>query len=238
MIDAVIHRLTNRSGDFVDPALSAAVSFVPLEEDAGSSQLRDFLKLRPGDPECHLRACLAAVYSYEEVLAEFGESKSTFSVCDLRPAAVSGEGVSLVGGFGVTPSLIYSPASYPFSGKTRIECLDSSLSIATQDAVTRNVSHSMRSNGLVQLWWPAEFGISGFLDIGGASWEPGYSVELEHDPTVYPYKLAVDEAIKLSGVIHHLSAVGLLSHFTAAQSPMEKMALLCLATAYTAIHGS
>lgn len=228
MYNSVLHLLTNRVTGFSSSLFPAVSAYVPHSESTGEAYLRTFLKLRQNDPEFYLIALLAAVKSFPEIETEFKESGCTFRLGDYRRTEFYVNNGRLVSGFGLEASLLYKPREYPAPAATTVKYYDSQEVTITRGRASYRAQYQIRTGNLLDVSWPAELGITGLVDVMGNTWGPGVPITFTHVPDIFPYDALALAANKNNKVFKHLDDVGTLKMFNAAQSPIEKAAILGL----------
>lgn len=236
MINRILHLLTNRASDFGSSIFPAVSDFVPHEEDPKEKAFRDFLHLRNGDSPFYLMGMLAAIYSFPEIVEEFGESDSTFSLSDYVRETDIIEGGSLQSKYGKTASLQRRATEFPVDFDIRITYHSTNnvrIRAADQDV---SVPFETRVDGSLVFPWPDFTGVGGVLTPASLPWNVGSSVIIRHEPVMFPYEALHDRVLASPDLMEMLISASLLKHVYAAQTPLESTALIGLAIARPDLH--
>ncbi len=228
MYNSILHLLTNRTTGFTNEIFPAVSVYTAHTESADETYLRTFLKLREGDPEFYLVAMLAAVKSFPEIEVEFKETNCTFNLNDYRRTEYTVSNGVLTSGLGTEASVLYRPLEYPVPASTTLKYYDSSELNIVRGRKTYRVGYQLRTGGLMHVDWPEEIGITGVIDLLGNTWSSGVPITFTHTPDVFPFEAQATAAAKNNKIFKYLDDIGTLKMFNAAQSPIEKGAILGL----------
>ena len=231
MYNSVLHLLTNRTTGFTSSIFPSVSEYTPHTESSDEAYLRTFLKLRQGDPEFYLVALLAAIKSFPEIEEEFKEDECTYYLNDYRRTEFTTTNGLLVSRFGVEASLLYKPSDYPVPLTTTVKYYDGSEVTVARGRKSRRVPYRIRTGNYLHVDWPAEIGITGLVDLLGNTWGDGLTITFTHAPDVFPYDALANAAIGNNRIFKFLDDLGTLKMFNAAQSPIEKGAILGLSIA-------
>lgn len=228
MINAVLHHLTNKADSFGHSMFPNTSSYEPTTEGANEYALRDFLKLRESSDIEYLLGALAAVYSFPEILEEFGETGRSFRLEDYRRTEYSLTGGKLVDRYDKSPSVAYTPEEYPWPTQTTISYLNATKVRLVRGAKTEEVPYLLRETEYLDIDWPEDLGITGIVQLLGFPWEDQRRVTINHPPNSYPYDACGQKIKENTQFLEHLDERGLVSPFYSAQTGLEQVALACL----------
>lgn len=229
MINAVLHLVTNRAGDFHHPAFASAVDFTPHAETEDEKSLRTFLQLRDTTTDYYVVGALNAIYAFPDILAEFGETQRTFNLARWRK---DNDGF-YPGSFVNTNAHVFSVQRIPNEFPVDMEWILSYLDAQTMkiQLASKTYLAPVRISGdILYVEWPEELGIKGAIKLEVA-WDSSARMTLSHTPVGFPYGKIVEHVVHRDDARRLLTGRGYMSHFFAAQSDMEKCALLYTALA-------
>jgi hypothetical protein len=239
MRNAVLHLITNKSGNFGSLVLPENSFYTPHTETAEETFIRS--KLLINDSNYHLVNSMLAVYAFPEILSDFRETSRTFDFKDLQRNTVTISGATYANTATENFNIVNVPATFPstsyfnwtiqyqdYENLVFIGCGGSytipyTLTETVQDAVTYRI---------ISAEWPAVSGIKGGFSLDPSTdWSTGNSFSLTVYPAVFPYEAAVNYVNKFSETATILTNTGLARNYYNAQSYIEKYATLMLALA-------
>lgn len=241
MRNAVLHLISNKSGDFGSAALPANSFYTPHIPTAAEQFVRSALLIN--DSNYHLVNSMLAVYAFPEILSDFRESSRTFDFKELQSNIVTIDGAAYANTTTENFNILNVPNSFvstnyfnwqfkyqDYENLVFIGC-DSSFTIpytlteVIQDSVTYRI---------ISAEWPAVSGIRGGFSLApDVSWSTGTSFSLTVYPAVFPYEATVNYINNFSETATLLTNTGLARNYYNAQSAIEKYATLMLALADT-----
>lgn len=239
MRNAVLHLISNKSGDFNSEVFPENSFFTPHPVSPEESFIRS--KLFINDSNYHLVNSMLAVYSFPEILLEFRETSRTYDFKFLQHNYVSVIGATYANTATENFNLVNIPTTFPtpayFNWEIRYQdynnlifagC-DTTVSIPYTLTTTTQDSNTYR---ILTADWPSQAGIKGgFALDSNLDWSYGNSISLYVYPAAFPYDAAIAYISKFSEVSAVLNATGLSRNFYNAQSAIEKYATLMLAIA-------
>lgn len=243
MRNAVLHLISNKSGDFNSSLFPENSFYTPQVTTPEEDFIRT--KLFINDSNYHLVNSMLAVYAFPEILMEFRESATTYDFKDLQQNIVTITGANYANtsteNFNIvnipdkfpTPNYFNWQVKYQDSGHAVFSGCDSSISIPC--SLTSTTQGSTAYN-ILTADWPAQAGIKGGFALDtNTSWSYGTSFSLYVYPAVFPYEAAIAYINKFSEVSTVLNNTGLSRNYYNAQSAIEKYATLMLAIANPAV---
>lgn len=239
MRNAVLHLITNKSGDFGSSVLPENSFYVPHTPTSEEEFIR--AKLLINESNYHLVNSMLAVYAFPEILSDFRETSRTFDFKDLQKNVVTISGASYANTATENFNIVNVPTTFPstsyfdwtikyqdYENLVFIGC-DTSFTIpytlteTVQDAVTYRI---------IAAEWPAVSGIKGGFSLDATTdWSTGNSFSLTVYPSVFPYEAAINYVNKFAQTPTLLTDSGLARNYYNAQSYIEKYATLMLALA-------
>ncbi len=236
MRNAVLHLITNKSGDFGSALLPSYSTFNPVVPSSEETALREALKINDG--LYYLLNSMAAVYAFPFLLADFKETETTFKLSDFRSDPLQVYNATYFNTPTNNFSILLKPTTFPEAGyfNWTISYNDEdTLNIkCCNKAYTISYTRLTASSGapVITATWPAETGMQGGFQLpAGASWSSGYFINLTVPALTFPYAVAVAKASQLPGTAKILNDAGLARNFANAQSAIEKYGTLMLALA-------
>jgi len=239
MRNAVLHLITNKSGDFGSAVLPPNSFYTPHTPTAAEEFIR--ARLLINDSDYHLVNSMLAVYAFPEILSDFRETSRTFDFKDLQTNAVSISGASYANTTTENFNIVNVPNTFPslnyfnwrieyrdyenlvFIGCDTAYTIPYTVTTTTQNAVTYRILSAA---------WPAVSGIRGGFYLDPATgWSTGSSISLTVYPAVFPYEAAINYVNRFSETATILTNTGLARNYYNAQSYIEKYATLMLALA-------
>lgn len=234
MRNAVLHLITNKSGDFGSSLLPSYSSYVPHTPSAAEQAIRTALKINDG--LYYLLNSMTAVYAFPCVLADFNETETTFRLSDFNSDPLQIVNASYYNTTSSNFSLKLKPTTFPESNYFNwvVSYNDSSTLnfYCCNQAFTVAYTLSLADDGaqVISADWPSVSGMGGGLKLpAGQTWASDYTINIYAPPITFPYEAAVAKASQLPGTANILSEAGVARNFANAQSAIEKYALLMLA---------
>jgi len=237
MINAVLHLVTNKGGNFGSSLLPSYSNFTPYTEESYETIVRQALMINSG--LYYLINSLISVYSFPDILSEFNETGKTFYLKDFRlsPVYISNAEYcnTQTDNFNIlaVPDILPKNQNYFNCNVSYVSNTELSLSYKNK-AVNISYEKSTGSDNrvIVAGEWPVDSGIKGAFKLpSGESWKAGYNINIFSQPIIYPYAEAVNEINKLSATPQLLANAGVARNYYNAQTSIEKYALLMLALA-------
>lgn len=241
MRNAVLHLITNKSGNFGSSVFPENSFYTPHDSSEAESFVRS--KLLINDSIYHLVNSMLAVYAFPEILSDFRETSRTFDFKNLQRNIVTISGASYANTPTANFNIVNIPTSFPsvnyfnwqikcqdyenlvFTGCDTSYTIPYTLTETTQDAVTYRI---------VSADWPSISGIKGGFSLDPATdWSYGNSFSLTVYPAAFPYAEAINYVNKFAETATLLTDTGLARNYYNAQSNIEKYAILMLALANT-----
>jgi hypothetical protein len=239
MRNAVLHLITNKSGDFGSPVLPPNSFYIPHAPTAAAEFIRSRLLIN--ESNYHLVNSMLAVYAFPEILSDFRETGRTYDFKDLQTNAVTITGASYANTATENFNIVNVPDTFPslnyfnwkleyrdyenlvFIGCDTSYTIPYTLTTTTQNAVTYLI---------LSAEWPAVSGIRGGFYLNPAvGWNTGISISLTVYPAVFPYEAAINYVNRFAETSTILNNTGLARNYYNAQSYIEKYATLMLALA-------
>lgn len=244
MRNAVLHLITNKSGNFGSSVLPANSFYAPHTPSEAEAFVRSRLLIN--DSNYHLVNSMLAVYSFPEILSDFRETSRTFDIKNLQRNTVTISGASYANTATENFNIVNIPDTFPSLNyfNWQVKCQDSdnlvfigcdtsytipyTLTETTQDAVTHRI---------VSANWPTVSGIRGGFDLDASTdWSFGNSFSLTVYPAEFPYEAAIIYINRFAATATLLTNAGLARNYYNAQSYIEKYATIMLALANTDIN--
>jgi hypothetical protein len=241
MRNAVLHLITNKSGDFGSSVLPENSFYQPHTPSAAEEFIRSRLLIN--ETNYHLVNSLLAVYAFPEILSDFRETSRTFDFKDLQKNVVTISGASYANTPTENFNIVNVPTTFPsanyfnwtvkyqdyenlvFIGCDSASTIPYALTETTQDAVSYRI---------ISADWPVAAGIRGGFSLDPTTdWSTGNSFSLNVYPAIFPYEAAINYVNKFAETATLLNNTGLARNYYNAQSYIEKYATLMLALADT-----
>jgi hypothetical protein len=239
MRNAVLHLITNKSGNFGSSVLPENSFYSPHTPTEAEEFIRSRLLIN--DSNYHLVNSMLAVYAFPEILSDFRETSRTFDFKDLQKNVVTIAGATYANTTTENFNIVNVPTTFPsvnyfnwtikyqdyenlvFIGCDTAYTVPYTLTETVQDAVTYRI---------ISAEWPAVSGIRGGFYLDPATdWSTGNSFSLTVYPAIFPYEAAINYVNKFSATSTLLTNTGLARNYYNAQSYIEKYATLMLALA-------
>lgn len=231
MRNAVLHLITNKSGNFGLDLLPATSSFVPYTPSPQETDIRNALFINSSP--YYLVNSLIAAYSFEDILDEFNESSRTFELHNLPKSNLQITNATYANTPTTNFNVAYSPSIFPrpenmtwtitYNDGTNLDLL-----YAGQLA---SIPYTVLDGDVVTAEWPEDSGIRGGFKLNaGLSWCHGTVITLNVPPISFPYYNAVKylQRYNSTSLYHVLNISGLSRNFVNAQSGIEQYALIML----------
>jgi len=235
MINQIIHLVTNRSGDFHHPSLASAADYVPHVEPADEASLREFLHLKDIDTDYYIIGALTSIYAFPELVGEFNETDRNFDLSLWKPDDDAFSPGDLDNSSCCIFNIHRVPTEYPVVTQWDMSYLDAT-SLLIQLGTKRWVARVRESATKLYVDWPAELGLQGAVELDGA-WTTGYKMTLLHTPSGFPYEELARQIANREDARRILTDRGYMPYFFAAQSDLEKCAILYTALAWPSQYG-
>lgn len=229
MRNSVLHLVTNRNDGFASAVFPASEEYTPHSETDLEAEIRTFLQFDRKDTDYFILGPIMAVYAFPDILQEFKEDIRTFNFSDIRHPDDQTGGCALVGTQRAPLFIHRVPAEWPVQMDWKISYVDGRTLKITLGTVYKQLVKYRKSGVYLYVDWPSELGINAAIELPSETWASGSEVFIHHTPVEYPYALVVDKLTKKNAVTHLLTTRGLMAHFYAAQSAIEKMAVITLA---------
>ncbi len=239
MRNAVLHLISNKAGNFGLPNLPVDSSFVPYTTTAIEDSLRAalFINATP----YYLINSLISVYTFSDILAEFRETETTFSLCNINYPKLTIVNAT----YANTPTQNFNianiPETYPnatyFYWTIKYNNEDTlSITCCNQRFTIPFTLTDLVEDGqairVLSADWPAISGIKGGFALNeDIDWSTGANIYLFVPPVVFPYEEAIKVANRIPGTADILNRAGVSKNYYNAQSGIEKYALLMMALA-------
>ncbi len=239
MRNAVLHLITNKSGNFGSSALPENSFYSPHTPTEAEAFVRS--KLLINDSNYHLVNSMLAVYAFPEILSDFRETSRTFDFKELQKNVVTISGASYANTETENFNIVNVPDTFPsdnyfnwtikyqdYENLVFIGCdagytIPYTLTETVQDAVTYRI---------ISAEWPAVAGIKGGFSLDPSTdWSTGNSFSLTVYPALFPYEAAINYINNFAETATLLTNTGLARNYYNAQSYIEKYATLMLALA-------
>jgi hypothetical protein len=239
MRNAVLHLITNKSGNFGSSALPENSFYSPHTPTEAEAFVRS--KLLINDSNYHLVNSMLAVYAFPEILSDFRETSRTFDFKELQRNVVTISGASYANTETENFNIVNVPDTFPsanyfnwtikyqdYENLVFIGCdagytIPYTLTETVQDAVTYRI---------ISAEWPAVAGIKGGFSLDPSTdWSTGNSFSLTVYPALFPYEAAINYINNFAETATLLTNTGLARNYYNAQSYIEKYATLMLALA-------
>jgi len=239
MRNAVLHLITNKSGDFGSSVLPENSFYAPHTPTEAEAFIRSRLLIN--DSNYHLVNSMLAVYAFPEILSDFRETSRTFDFKDLQKNVVSIAGASYANTPTENFNIVNVPDTFPsasyfnwtikyqdyenlvFIGCDTSYTIPYTLTETVQDAITYRI---------ISADWPVVTGIKGGFSLDPSTdWSTGNSFSLTVYPAIFPYEAAINYVNKFAETATLLTNTGLARNYYNAQSYIEKYATLMLALA-------
>jgi hypothetical protein len=239
MRNAVLHLLTNKSGNFGSSALPENSFYSPHIPTEAEAFIRS--KLLINESNYHLANSMLAVYAFPEILSDFRETSRTFDFKDLQKNVVTISGASYANTETENFNIVNVPSTFPsvnyfnwtveyqdyenlvFNGCDTSATIPYTLTDTVQGATTYRI---------ISAEWPTVAGIKGGFSLDPTTdWSTGNSFSLTVYPAIFPYEAAINYVNKFAETATLLTDAGLARNYYNAQSYIEKYATLTLALA-------
>jgi len=231
-MNELLHRLTNRSGDFVTPAYSIS-NFDVVEDSKGIADIRDLLGLRDLSSDYCLRNLLSNLESFPELILEHSGKPRSYSPA-LKYVAPILNGARLYPGPLSGRRVFRVSSEWPvrrFIIITQISDTHLQAELKVSESATTSQKFTFKggvgSFDLVSAEWPEALGIKGRLS---SDWLPGGRVTIEHFP-LFPWATLLAELSRIDALPDLLARHELLSYYKQAERPEESIAAVCSALA-------
>ena len=213
-----LHRLTGRTGDFVEPLLnhgmeSGVAPTVP--------ELRVWLGLTDSKTDIHVRALLAAAEAYPQ---DSGISGMNVSIVDLPLEPFKIVGASPAHTAHSPFSFHVRNLTFPFSTEWVINYSGPTEMRLTRGAFSELCAVDFVGQTMLPAW-PAHLGIKGNLDLH-QPWQPGARISIHNPPRQYPYQSLVASLLRREDAIAILDEKGVIGSAYNLSEPMRALALL------------
>lgn len=234
MRDAVIHLITNRSGDFHHPSLATLTSYTPTARVGVEVEVRQALRLDDVETDYYAVASAMAVYAFPDILAEFGETARSVDFSMWRP-----DDDTIVGGeFANTNQDVFRiarmPREWPVATVWRITYVEDGARI-TLDNQPALLAPARAVGDYLHVEWPEELGVAGKIKLD-STWQSGSELQIYHTPPSFPYGLALQAMLAVPGAIQLIQAKGYMELYWGAQTDIERYAAAMAALADPATH--
>ena len=236
MINALIHLITNRAGNFHHPSLASATAYEPHREPTAEATLRDFLQLRNTDTDYYVIGALTSVYAFPALVREFGEDGRTFDLTSWRKDDDVFYPGEMVNSRRDAFTVHRTPTEFPVVSEWKLSFLDAQTMLIQVGVHRYNVS-VRKSASTLYVDWPVELGIQGAIELSGGTWDSTVTMTLIHTPTGFPYDVLAAQLANREDARHILTERGDMSYFYSAQSAIEKCAITYTALAWPAHYG-
>jgi len=239
MRNAVLHLITNKSGDFGSPVLPPNSFYTPHTPTAAAEFIR--ARLLINDSNYHLVNSMLAVYAFPEILSDFRETSRTFDFKDLQTNAVTISGATYANTTTENFNIVNVPYTFTslnyFNWKLEYRDYENLVFIGCDTSYTVPYTLTTTTQGadtyrILSAEWPAVSGIRGGFTLDpAADWSTGSSISLTVYPAVFPYEAAINYVNIFSQTSTILNNTGLARNYYNSQSYIEKYATLMLALA-------
>lgn len=244
MRNAVLHLVTNKSGNFGTPILPENSFYTPHTPTEAEAFVR--ARLLINDSLYHLVNSMLAVYAFPEILSDFRETSRTFDFKNLQKNTVTISGATYANTATENFNIVNIPTSFPsanyFNWQIRCQDFENLVFIGcdTNYTIPYTLTETIQdtvTHRIVSAAWPAVTGIRGGFDLDAATdWSFGNYFSLTVYPAVFPYDAAISYINRFAETATLLTDSGLARNYYNAQSSIEKYATLMLALADTDKH--
>jgi hypothetical protein len=238
MKNSVLHLLTNRASGFGNVIFPENDDYEPHVETEEETTLRSFLRLDSTSSPTHLVSIMSSIYSFPEILEEFQESERTFDLGDYRKEPDVVHNAALVTALDKTASLRWVPLEYPHPTSMTIQHAEGNVVQIIYGTTRTYLPCQLRVGNLLDVEWPASWGISGLLDIGSGVWDANSIITITHYTPYFPYALCADKVMSTSSFFKFLNDKEAVKHIHTAQSAVEKVAHIALALCSPSLYAS
>lgn len=239
MRNAVLHLITNKSGNFGSSVLPPNSFFTPHAPTDAEEFIRSRLLIN--DSNYHLVNSMLAVYAFPEILSDFRETSRTFDFKDLQTNAVTISGAAYANTTTENFNIVNVPTTFPstnyFNWQLKYQDYENLVFIGCDTSFTIPYTLTTTTQGantyrILSADWPAVSGIRGGFALDPTTdWSTGNSFYLTVYPAVFPYEAAINYVNIFSQTATILNNTGLARNYYNAQSYIEKYATLMLALA-------
>ena len=235
MTNAIIHLVTNRSGDFHHPSLGSVIGYTPHVESPEETTLRRFLHLKDTDSDYYVIGALGAIYAFPELVREYGEDGRTFDLQSWRKDDDAFYPGNMVNSRKDAFAIHRTPTEFPVALEWYLSYMDAQHMLI-QVGTARYVVPVRVSATTLYVEWPDELGIQGAIALAD-TWTTGTHMTLRHTPVGFPYTELARQLTQREDARRLLTDRGYMSYFYAAQSDIEKCAVTYTALAWPSYYG-
>lgn len=212
----LLHRLTGRSTNFVEPLLNHGLGG-PARDQA---ELRQWLGLGHRRTDTFVRALLVAAEAHPEDCP----IDLWFSCADLPLETWSVVGAQLAPTSQLAADILYRPAVFPFPVQLQLSYFGAGRMMLASEESSELVNVSAAGTDL-SVNWPEWTGIQGILKPH-QSWAAGFSTTIYMPPVSFPYAALQQAVLQRADATAFLQARGVLDGVFSAINPVRAAALL------------
>lgn len=225
-INVVLHALTGRFNDYVNPALN--IGSQPAKSSSNMvTQARSLLQLHRTDTDYYVLGPYVALLASPSLFRKVASDISTIAPTSLDNI----DNTTVVGATPIIdengqPRFEHKPKSIPAASRWQVDYYTNTAVRISNDAGYSGIVDSRFSNGDLYVNWPEESGFRGGLSVVNGIWGPDVNVIINTPPRTYPYEAVRDSIRNNQTLIVLMSSNGMLEPFITAREAYQSVAAL------------